>query len=132
MDARFDETDWPLVVVRWRGVPDEEEMTSFLACMDNWLTRGERFALLIDSTHGAGLAPEQRAQLVGHMKRQAQLSAKYLIQAVVLSSLVQRSLFYAVKLLFPPPFPSKVFAEEDAAREWLTSMLATSRNASGM
>jgi hypothetical protein len=132
MDARFDETEWPLVVVRWRGVPDEQEMTSFLSSMDDWLSRGERFALLIDSTHGKGLAPEQRAQLIAHMKRQAPLSGKYLVQAVVLNSLVQRSLFYAVKLLFPPPFPSKVFSEEGAAREWLISVLATSRNASGM
>lgn len=132
MDARFDDSEWPLVAVRWQGALGAEERSSFLACMDAWLARGERFGLLIDSRGGSGIAPEQRAELVAHMKRQAPLTSRYLIQAVVFDNLMQRSLYYAIHLIFPNPFPSKVFADVGAARSWLSSLLAESRSASGM
>jgi hypothetical protein len=125
MDLPIDEESWPLVVVRWGGVVPDAMVDAFLLRMDAWLERGERFGLLVDSRGAKGLSPEQRARLIGHMKRQAPLTSRLLVQAIVLDNLIQRSLFYGINLIFPNPFPSKVFAEPAAAREWLLMKLGS-------
>jgi hypothetical protein len=121
----IDESRWPLAVVQWSGQLEDEALNAFLVRMDAWLARGERFGLLIDSSAASGLSPEQRGRLIAHMKRQAALTSKLLIQAIVLQSLLQRTLFYGINLIFPNPFPSKVFADVESAEHWLRSMLAS-------
>lgn len=127
MQPPVDETAWPLVTVQWRGAISDATLNSFLAQMDGWLSRGERFGLLIDSLGSQGLSPEQRARLIAHMKRQSALTAQFLVQAIVLDSLLQRTLFYGINLIFPNPFPSKVFGDVAAARAWLLDVLGVAR-----
>jgi hypothetical protein len=124
MDLDVDETAWPIVTVRWVGIPSDSTLTTFLGCMDHWLARGQRFGLLLDTRSAAGLSPEQRVRVLGHMKSQASLTARYYVQAVVIGGAVQRTLFYGVNVIFRNPFPSKVFSEPEAARAWLSSELA--------
>jgi hypothetical protein len=124
MGVRLDESGWPLVVGYWEGSLNDEELTTALSAIDGWLARRERFGLLIDTRGGGGLGPEQRARLVAHMKEHAELTAKYLIQATVLDNLIQRTLVYAVNLLFPNPFPAKTFSNPDDARAWLLEQLS--------
>jgi hypothetical protein len=126
MPAPIDESEWPLVIVRWEGSISDATLNAFVLQMDVWLRAGERFALLIDSRGARGLSPEQRTRLIGHMKRQAELTAEFLVQAIVLDNLMQRTLFWGINLVFPNPFPSKVFAEPSAARAWLLARLAAS------
>jgi hypothetical protein len=123
MDLDVDETAWPIVTVRWVGIPSDSTLTTFLGCMDRWLEKGQRFGLLMDTRSAAGLSPEQRVRVLGHMKSQASLTAKYYVQAMVIDSVVQRTLFYGINVIFRNPFPSKVFAEPEAARAWLASEL---------
>ena len=118
-----DEEQWPLVTVQWIGSLSDATLDAFLVQMDRWLERGERFGLLIDSRESQGLSPEQRGRLIAHMKRQSALTAQFLVQAIVLGSLLQRTLFYGINLIFPNPFPSKVFSDVPSARAWLTGML---------
>ena len=75
--------------------------------MDAWLGRGERFGLLIDSREARGLSPEQRSRSSTHMKRQAALTSQLLVQAIVLQSLLQRTLFYGINLIFRIRFPAR-------------------------
>lgn len=123
MTPPVDESEWPLVVVRWEGAVDDITIAAFLLKMDEWLQRGQRFALLIDSRGARGMSPEQRTRVIAHMKRQAALTERFLVQAIVLDSLMQRTLFWGINLVFKNPFPSKVFASPAEARAWLTSML---------
>lgn len=123
----IDDSRWPLAVVQWSGEMEDATLNAFLVQMDAWLERGQRFALLIDSRDARGLSPEQRARLLAHMKRQAALTSQLLVQAIVLQSLLQRTLFYGINLIFPNPFPSKVFAEVAPAEQWLLSMLRAAR-----
>jgi len=125
----IDDSRWPLAVVQWSGDIEDATLDAFLIQMDAWLGRGERFGLLIDSRQARGMSPEQRARLLAHMKGQAALTSKLLVQAIVLQSLLQRTLFYGVNLIFPNPFPSKVFAEVAPAESWLLSMLDVARTA---
>jgi hypothetical protein len=126
MEMRIDETEWPLVVVSWSDLPSDSTLSQFLTSLTLWLDRGERFGLLLD-TRGSGLlSPEQRVRVLSHMKAEAGRTKELLLQAIVIQSLVQRTLFYGVNLLFPNPFPSKVFAEVEPARAWLLATLAQS------
>jgi hypothetical protein len=120
----IDETEWPLVVAQWHGQLAQGDLIGFLTRMDGWLERGQRFGLLIDSRAAEGMSPELRVKLIDHMKQRAALTSRYLVQAIVLDSLLQRTLFYGINLLFPNPFPSRVFASPEPARAWLLATLA--------
>jgi hypothetical protein len=124
MDLDVDETAWPIVTVRWVGIPSDSTLTTFLGCMDRWLAKEQRFGLLMDTRSGGGLSPEQRVRVLGHMKAQASLTAKYYVQAMVIDNVVQRTLFYGINVIFKNPFPSKIFAEPEPARSWLEAELA--------
>ncbi|HEY6724497.1 MAG TPA: hypothetical protein VI197_10705 [Polyangiaceae bacterium] len=120
----IDESAWPLVTMQWEGIPTDTELTRFLARVDGWLDRGERFGLLVDPCGSGVLTPEQRVRTIGHMKANAERTSRLLVQAIVIRSRVQRTLFYGINLVFPNPFPSKVFADEGPARQWIQSELA--------
>lgn len=119
MHGFIDETTWPYVTVRWEGTVEDATLSTFLLRMDGWLARGERFALLIDSRGARGFSPEQRTRVIAHMKERAHDTARYLTQAIVLDNMIQRTLFQWVNLLFPSPFPTRVFGDVTAARTWL-------------
>lgn len=121
---RIDESAWPLVTMKWEGVPTDADLTQFLARIDSWLDRGERFGLLVDPLGSGVLTPEQRVRTIGHMKANADRTSRLLVQAIVIQSRIQRTLFYGINLVFPNPFPSRVFADAAAAREWIYSELA--------
>lgn len=123
MDLDVDETAWPIVVVRWVGIPKDSTLTTFLHCMDRWLEKRERFGLLMDTRGGASLSPEQRVRVINHMKAHSALTAKFYVQAMVVTNVVQRTLFYGINVIFRNPFPSKIFADANSARAWLQSEL---------
>lgn len=124
MGFEIDESNWPIVAARWQGTVSDGELQVALNRISTFLARGERFGLLLDSRGGGGLSPEQRAAIIAHMKAHADLTRKLLVQAAVVDNVLQRTLFYAVNLVFPNPFPSKVFSEPEAARRWLAERVA--------
>lgn len=124
MEVDLDESAWPIVVARWKRSILDVDLAPMLTKMDEWLSRATRFGLLIDARGAGGLSPDQRAQVIAHMRANAALTKRWLVQATVIDNLVQRTLFFGVNLLFPNPFPSRVFGDVDAARRWLESVLA--------
>ena len=119
----IDESTWPLVTMQWAGIPSDADLTWLLRSMDGWLDRGERFGLLVDTLGSGVLTPEQRVRTIAHMKANANRTSRLLVQAIVIHSRIQRTLFYGINLVYPNPFPSKVFAEAGAARAWLLAQL---------
>jgi hypothetical protein len=124
MGFEIDEANWPIVVARWEGTVSDGELEVALARIDVLLSRGERFGVLLDSRAGGGFSAKQRSLIIGHMKANAERTAKFLVQAAVIDNALQRTLFYAVNLIFPNPFPSKTFSSTESAREWLLATLA--------
>jgi hypothetical protein len=124
MGFEFDDQNWPAVTARWSGTVTDRDLDGALARIDEYLERGQRFGLLIDSRGGGGFSPEQRHRLLAHMKLRSQLTARLLVQAVVIDNLIQRTLYYGVRMLFPTPFPSRAFGELEAAQTWLESEIA--------
>jgi len=121
--SSVDDTTWPIVTVTWVDVLDAVVLEDFLTRLDRWLQRGERFGLLIDARQARGLSQEQRNRLIAHMKQRAPLTSQLLAQASVHDSLVQRTLFSAINLIFRNPFPSRVFSSLAPARAWLETTL---------
>lgn len=119
MEFEYDEAAWPIVVARWRKSHIAADVFPALRKMDEWLARGQRFGLLIDSRGADAMSPEQRSHFIEHIKANASLTKERLVQALVIDNLVHRTLFYGVNLIFPLPFLNKVFAEPEAARHWL-------------
>lgn len=114
-----DESEWPLLVVRWRGRATDADLDAFFLALDGWLARDEVFGLLLDSRGAEGVSSEQRHRIIAEIKRTAPLLERNLIQAVVFDNAIQRALYFAVAWAFPMPFPSKSFGEVDSARVWL-------------
>lgn len=123
MVFEYDDHRWPIVKIRWSGTVTDRDVKAALACIDGYLGRGQRFGLLIDSRGGGGFSPEQRNQVLAHMKLKSAMTARLLVQAVVIDNLIQRTLYYGVRLLFPSPFPNRAFAELEAAQAWLESVI---------
>lgn len=123
MDFQIDETQWPLVTLRWTSI-EGGSLTTFLARMDVWLARKQRFGLLLDTRGAGALRPEQRKLVLDHMRANAALTREYFVQAVVADNLVQRTLYHAVRLLFPSPFPTRLFSDPEPARRWLSEQLS--------
>lgn len=120
----IDATEWPLVKVRWTGRISNDELSGFLANLDEWLDRGERFGLLIDARGALGLSSDQRRRVVAHMKAARVKTERSLIQAAVHDNAIQRTLSLVIEIVVPPPFPSKTFGDLDAALAWLKAQLS--------
>lgn len=123
----IDEAAWPLVKLRWTGRGTDDELTAFLARLDAWLDRRERFGLMIDARGALGLTSDQRRRVVAHMKAKRLETARYLVQALVHDNAILRTLALVVEIVVPPLFPSKAFAIPEAAQAWLQSQLALPR-----
>ena len=130
MEFEADDSGWPIVVTRL-GEVSERTMVQMLGLMDQWIARGERFGLIIDLRGTGGLTPEARAMVVRHIKENGPLLAKLYVQAAVSDTLRQRTLYFAMQLLAPPPFPSKVFKEIEPARAWLSETLGIAATPGG-
>jgi hypothetical protein len=119
-----DDSTWPIVAVSWTGTVTDAEVTAFLARLDGWLARGQRFGLLIDTLNLAGtVSARQREQIVQHMKASKERTGRLLVQAIVHDHPLHRALYQAVSFVFPLPFPSKTFPEPESARLWLKDKL---------
>ena len=120
----IDETEWPLVRVRWTGRLSDDELSEFLAKLDAWLERGERFGLLLDARGALGFSSDQRRRVVAHMKAARGKTERSLIQAAVADNAIQRTLSLVIEIVVPPAFPSKTFGDLDAALAWLKAQLS--------
>ena len=120
-----DETAWPIVSVRWEGEVTDGDLRAFLARLDGWLARGQRFGLLLDARAGSDLNGEQRAMVLSHMRATAEKSGTLLVQAFIQDKAVHRVLYSVMSTVFPLPFPSKMFPEPESARLWLADKLSS-------
>jgi hypothetical protein len=123
VELEVEESTFPIISARWRGPLTDTALRAMLVRLDDWLSRGVRFGLLIDSRGSPAMTPEQRRVVVAHMKRNKEKTAAFLVQAVVNDNVVSRTLYWAVQLLAPAPFPSRVFDDPEEARQWLLKML---------
>ena len=118
-----DDSAWPIVSVRWGGDVSDEDVRAFLARLDGWFAKGQRFGLLLDARGGGDLTELQRATVLQHMRDTAHSSPSLLVQGFVQDKAIHRVLYTVMSAVFPLPFPSKMFPEPESARVWLEDKL---------
>jgi hypothetical protein len=119
----IDDSQWPLLWVKWRGKATDADIDRFYEIFDTYLARGQTIGLLLDSRGAEGLSSDQRKQTIAHMRRIAPQTEKQLIQAIVFDNPIQRALYFAVTWAYSMPFPSKSFGDVEDARAWLQAQL---------
>lgn len=63
----FDEAHWPLLIVRFTGLPSEERFDAYLAQRLEYLRRGERHVVVYDTRQARVITSEMRQRHVEWM-----------------------------------------------------------------
>ncbi|HSP80938.1 MAG TPA: STAS/SEC14 domain-containing protein [Myxococcaceae bacterium] len=121
----FDDSLWPLLVVKFTGVPTTPQWEAYLEELTRHLERGERFIALADMSGMSGTGPsEQRFQQVEWLKQhEARLRELHLGAAIVITSPVVRLAVSVVFFLKPAPMPYFIASNVTDAAEWVARRL---------
>jgi hypothetical protein len=125
VDIEIDESDWPLLVIRWpRGVIVDADVDAFLRVSTEHLARRERFASFHDGVRATALDSRQRRRMADHVTtHRKELAEWHVAAAIFADSAVVRGIVTAINWLSPPPFPQRQFAVRADAEAWLRQML---------
>jgi hypothetical protein len=119
----FDDSLWPLLTVSFVGSNSLQDLDAYLATLEGYLHRGERYAVIFDTlrlTTAPSLELRQR-QIDWNRKNTPLLRQRSLGTAFVITSPFIRlglSIMYQVS---PPPTPYTVVGELEAARRWVST-----------
>jgi hypothetical protein len=125
-DIQFDDSVWPLVRVRFLGVPTTPQVEANLARMTAALERGERHVYVFDAGGMTGVGPAEQRHLQAAWLKQhdARLRALVLGVAFVIHSPLVRLGVSIVMHLRPLPGPYFMAATLEEAVAWATERLA--------
>jgi hypothetical protein len=124
-DIQWDDSLWPLRVVRFLGVPTRPQIEAHLARMTAVLERGERHAVIYDTRGMTGVGPSEHRHLPAAWmkKHDARLRELALGVAFVIQSPVVRLAVSLVMHLRPMPSPYVVTATPGEAVAWAANRL---------
>jgi hypothetical protein len=124
----LDRSQFPLVIVRFRGEFAENEFETYLEQLHEVYAQKKRFALILDSIGGAAPTAKQRKLQADWIRERADLIREYNVgTAFVLDSVLLRGSLTAILWLQPLPCPHLVCAEISEAISWATTRLAALR-----
>ena len=123
---RFDDSQWPLLVVSVSGAPSDEEFEEYLASYDAFLGRGQKYAIIYETR------PDAPMFSVGHARKQAKWIAEHDEEirrlcvgiAFVLPAPVLRGVLRFILGIQDIPAPYKVFRDMAEATPWLDDRMA--------
>jgi hypothetical protein len=120
----FDASHWPILLVRYRGVVDDEEFEAHLDRFTTLLGRNQRHAIILDASE-AGFTPASHRRLQAqwlrtHRDRVAALNAGI---AFVFGSSLFRLVVTSVFMLQPPPIPHRICKTLFEAEQWAAAQL---------
>jgi hypothetical protein len=118
--VRLDDSRWPLLVVKFLGVPTTAHVQAYLERMTDFLDRGERHTVIFDSSGMKGMGPtEQRHMQIAWLKQHdARVRALRLGAAYIIHSPVVRLAVSVAYYLRPTPTPYLITATEREAAGW--------------
>jgi hypothetical protein len=120
----FDDSHWPLLLLRLPGTLSSQGHEACLADFTRYLGRGEKFALLVDLAR-VGLVPlDQRwRQVEWFSEHELTLRQLLLGTAVVVTAPVVRLSISAILYFKPLPLPLATFTHLNAAEAWATDRI---------
>ena len=124
MPITIDRSEFPLVVVRYRGAPTNVEFASYLESLGELYRGGRPFGMVFDSVGGESPPATHRKLQADFMLKYANaIRALNVGTAFVIDSVVLRGALTAILWLQPLPCPHFVCAEVDDARRWVRGRL---------
>jgi hypothetical protein len=125
-DILLDDSLWPLLLVRFVGVPTTPQVEAYLAQMTSYLERGEHYVTLLDSSGMTGMGPaEQRHLQAAWMKKHdAKLRVRSQGTAFVITSPLVRLAVSVVFHIKPTHSPYRIAATLPEAAAWAANRLA--------
>ena len=121
---RFDETHWPIVVVRYPYRIEQADFDQHIARVKGYITRGVPWAMLNDSrTAGAPNTRQRQAIAKLYDEHEALIRQHWRGTAVVFDSPLIAGALTALSWLTPAPHPFKAFSDYDEGMAWLRGTL---------
>lgn len=125
----FDDSRWPLVVVRYSDHVDEDEFDELLRRLDDNIKRAmharAKTVLIYDSTSGYQASPRIRKKQAEWMKQNAAMTRVNCVGiAFVITSAMVRGVLTAILWLSDMPSPYTVVATLPEAEKWCEKQLA--------
>lgn len=120
----FDDSSWPLMVVRLTGELSSQEFESYLARATHYLQRRERHVCIFDVSALRLFSSQQRQRQVEWLKTHEGLMSQTLLGIVyVVTSPVVRLTMSVIFHLKPPSVPYTIVPDLGAAAAWAASCL---------
>jgi hypothetical protein len=124
----IDESLWPVLTIRYRGVTTPAQFAELLATRSRYLDRHERHLLLHDLSQSSSMssAEQRRLQLEWLKKEDGRLRQWVVGTAFVTDSAPLRLLLSVIHHLRPLPMPHAFFPRMSEALPWVTARLRQS------
>ncbi|QRN98907.1 hypothetical protein JRI60_07710 [Archangium violaceum] len=120
----FDDSQWPLMVVRLTGELSSQDFESYLARASHYLQRQERHVCIFDVSALRLLSTEQRQRQVEWLKAHEVLIRQTLLGIVyVVTSPVVRLTMSVIFHFKPPSAPYTIVPDLGAAGAWAAACL---------
>jgi len=121
----FDDSRWPLVVVRYPKKIDHADFMAHLDRVTGYVLRNEPWGMINDS-RGAGHPNAVQRQAIASFydAHEATVRANWRGTAIVFDSPIIAGVLTALAWLRPPPHPFKAFSNFDEGERWLVSCFA--------
>ncbi|HYO73480.1 MAG TPA: hypothetical protein VEU33_46190 [Archangium sp.] len=115
-----DDALWPLLVVKFLGVPTTSQVQAYLERMTGYLERGERHAVIFDSSgmRRIGQSHQYHMQAEWLKQHDARVRELRLGAAYIIHSPVVRLAVSVVYFLRPTTTPYLITAKESEAARW--------------
>jgi hypothetical protein len=120
----FDDSLWPLLVIRLEGTMTDTDFESFLARALTYVRRGERYVIISDMGRVDLFSAHQR-QLQADWTRvhDATLRERVIANATIVSSAPMRLVLSLILHLKAMPMPHLVASDMDSALRFVTQKL---------
>jgi hypothetical protein len=118
-----DDSRFPLVIVRYRGLLDDEAFEAYLQRLQEVRSRGPNVAVL-DATHAGYLPASQRRRQAEWLREHAgMMRDNSLGTAFVIPSTLIRGVLTAILWIVPMPGPHVVVETHEQGEEWARARL---------
>lgn len=120
----FDDSLWPLLILRAHGVMSDKQYEAFLAHSSTFVERGEPYVSITDVALAGIPSAAQRAMQVAWLrKHDAELRERVLGNATIITSVPVRLSLSLIFHLKPPPMPNAAVADMDSALRFVLGKL---------
>lgn len=122
----FDDSLWPLLVVRFSGTPTNQQFEEYMARRGSYLARNQKHALIYDTVSFNVLTSEQRQRQIDWLKERKELLQKLSLgSALIITSPVVRLLLSGILHFSQASTPYHAARSLPDAASWCAGRLAS-------